>query len=186
MTTPERTWCDLASLLVPGQESHLVTAGDYLVTPPWTPEGRVEALSSVGGIQRTVTTSGRFKGVRLARTSLPLIRVGADSVPETLLRLSLVDAGLPEPELQVLADPEEQWSPAADLGYRQWKIAMQHDGAHHRTPEQQERDARRDAWFQAHGWMVIRVTAADIRDGYTRVIALVKGRARAMAAGRAA
>lgn len=34
MTSAERTWCDLATLLRPGQEQHLIAAGDFLVTPP--------------------------------------------------------------------------------------------------------------------------------------------------------
>jgi hypothetical protein len=177
MTTPERTWCDLSSLLRPGQEDLLVAAGDYLVTPPWTPYGRDEPITSVARIQRTLAEAGRFKGVRLARAALPLVRVGADSVPETLLRLALVNAGLPEPELQVRADPHDRLSPRADLGYQPWRIALQYDGEHHRSKEQQARDARRDAWFQSHGWMVIRVTAADLQDGFAHVITVVKRRA---------
>lgn len=62
VTTPERTWCDLASLFRPGQEGHVVAAGDHLVTPPWTPKGRGKATSTLGSIRRTLIESGRFKG----------------------------------------------------------------------------------------------------------------------------
>ncbi|GAA1124518.1 hypothetical protein GCM10009670_14890 [Citricoccus alkalitolerans] len=102
-TGPERTWLDLASLLRPGQEAHLVAAGDHLVKHPWLNGGRMEPVSTPWDLERALIRVGRFKGVRLARAALPRIRVGADSPTETLVRLTLVDAGLPEPELQVHA-----------------------------------------------------------------------------------
>ncbi|MGM7671282.1 endonuclease domain-containing protein [Microbacterium sp. A93] len=182
MTSAERTWCDLSSLLRPGQEQHLVAAADFLVTPPWTPDGRAEPKSTPAALLQTLSEMGRFKGVRLARAALPRVRAGSDSPPETFLRLALVDDGLPEPQLQVSADPRDPQAPLTDLGYRQWKIALQFDGARHRTKEQQARDARRDAWFQAHGWMVIRATAEDLQDGFRRIIALVRNHAHAVEA----
>lgn len=184
LTSAERTWCDLASFLRLGQEQHLIAAGDFLVTPPWTPYGRDEPRTTVTALRQALREVGRFKGVRLARASLPRIRAGSDSPPETFLRLALVDAGLPEPQLQVRVDPDDRHTPSADLGYRQWRIAIQYDGAHHRTKEQQARDARRDAWFQAHGWMVIRVTVEDLQDGFRRVISAVRDRAAGLGDGR--
>lgn len=41
------------------------------------------------------------------------------------------------------------------------RIAVQYDGRHHRSREQQATDAYRDAWFQQRGWWVIRLTWAD-------------------------
>lgn len=172
VVTPERLWLDLASLYRPDELDELIAAGDHLVTPPWSRGGRDASLSSLDRLQQRTQGAGRLHGVRLARAALPWVRVGSDSRVETLLRRALVRAGLPEPELQVSPAPGAPFT--ADLAYREWRIALQYDGAHHRSPEQQARDARRDAWFQQHGWRVIRVTSEDLRTGFRRVIELIR------------
>ena len=86
--------------------------------------------------------------------------MGAHSPKETRLRLALTAVGLPEPALQLEAwDPEfSLHHPAtADLGYRQARVALHYDGGHHRTPEQQRRDARRDRLWQEAGHLSITV-----------------------------
>ncbi|MFC7401299.1 endonuclease domain-containing protein [Citricoccus sp. GCM10030269] len=169
-TTPERTWLDLASLLRPGMGDHLVAAGDHLVKHPWVGGQREPPWTTPGRLHHGLERIGRFKGVRLARAALPLIRVGADSPTETMVRLTLIDAGLPEPELQIRATGFSGDPYPADLGYREAKIALQYDGEHHRSAEQQLIDARRDAWFIRHGWTVIRITADDLQDDLRTVI----------------
>ncbi|QCU77060.1 DUF559 domain-containing protein [Citricoccus sp. SGAir0253] len=180
-TTPERTWLDLASLLRPGQDDLLVAAGDHLVKHPWVEGRREMPWTTRERLERVFRRTGRFKGVRLARAALPLIRVGADSPAETLVRLALVAAGLPEPALQVHATdlPADRYP--ADLGYREARIALQYDGDHHRDPAQQEVDARRDAWFVRHGWLVIRITVQDLRDDLRDVVRRIQGRFAALA-----
>ena len=112
--------------------------------------------------------------MRLAREALHLVRVGADSPPETELRLALIEAGLPEPELQVPGDPQDRFARIVDLGYRAWRLALQYDGEHHRSREQQARDARRDGWLQDHGWRSLRLTADDRLTGFARAIESVR------------
>lgn len=175
IVTPERMWLDLAGVLLAAREEELVIAGDHLVTPPWWSGRRVEPLTTVDGLKQAMDAAGTFKGVRLARAALPQVRVGADSRTETLLRLELIRSGLPEPKLQVFPATGAPFT--ADMAYPQWKIALQYDGGHHLTREQQVRDARRDAWFQQHGWMVIRVTSDDLRHGFRRVVGLIKAQA---------
>jgi hypothetical protein len=97
------------------------------------------------------------------------MRVGADSIPETLLRLSLMAHQFPEPELQIRLRPYDSMSPTGDLGYRTIQVVIQYDGAHHFSEEQRLRDERRDAAFKAAGWVVIIVTAEDLRDDFARV-----------------
>ncbi|MDO5633731.1 MAG: hypothetical protein Q4G34_02480 [Micrococcus sp.] len=177
VTTPARTWCDLASMLLPHEQPALVAAADHLITPPWTPQGRAKPLLTVGDLHSALRQSGQFKGIRLARSALELARMGADSVPETLMRLALMDAGLPEPELQLAIDPSDPRAPVGDAGYRVWLILLQYDGAGHRSPEQQARDAYRDGYAQQRGWVTVRATVTDLRDGFRRVIGLVRSRA---------
>ncbi len=111
----------------------------------------------------------KMQGVARCRAALADMRVGADSVPETLLRLCLLAYGFPEPELQIVLRPYDPFSPSGDLGYRGIKVVLQYDGGHHQTDERRKRDARRDAAFRAAGWVVIIVTAEDRHDDFGRV-----------------
>lgn len=183
VTSPERTWLDIASLLGPHEVEDLVVAGDHLVNHPWVDGGRRAPLTTPEKIGHSLARIGRFKGARLARAALPHVRVGADSPPETRLRLALIGAGLPEPELQAPPAGEDHSGFTTDLAYRKWMIAIQYDGAHHRTPHQQTMDALRDQYFSERGWLVVRVTGHDLRNGFRRVIALVRARAAAFGRG---
>ena len=60
--------------------------------------------------------------------------------------------------------------------YRDARIALQYDGAAHRTPEQQARDARREAYCLERDWLPLRCTQEDLREGFTRVIGVVRRR----------
>lgn len=111
-----------------------------------------------------------MKGVEKARLALDEMRVGADSFPETYLRLAMLGARLPEPELQIRLDPHDQRSPAADLGYRRFRIAVQCDGAPHLTRGQQSRDNRRDEAFRNAGWAYFKVNADDLAENFEGVI----------------
>ncbi|WP_427135490.1 hypothetical protein [Pseudarthrobacter sp. S9] len=91
VTSPERTWLDLAAALA---LDDLVAAGDALVSEhgPEVPAPR-EATSSICALNRIVPDHGGARNIRRAREALGLIRVGADSPPETHLRLALVRPG---------------------------------------------------------------------------------------------
>jgi hypothetical protein len=175
LTSPARTMVDLASDERLCFEDLLVIA-DAIVNRPYRQGQRIDGLDTPAGLAAAVDRAGRTPGVRRARRVLERVRVGADSPQETRVRMALVDAGLPEPELQVKGDPADRWSPEADLGYRELKIAIQYDGKHHRTREQQATDAYRDEWFQRHGWLVVRLTWADQAQGFIRLIRLVRER----------
>ncbi|MCH6470437.1 endonuclease domain-containing protein [Sinomonas terrae] len=89
-------------------------------------------------------------------------------MPETLLRLSLLAYHFPEPELQIRLRPFDPLSPSGDLGYRVIQVVLQYDGAHHLSEEQRLRDLRRDAAFRSAGWVVVIVTADDLRNDFAR------------------
>ena len=176
VTTLERTWLDLCALGFPWRLEDLVAAGDHCVKRPWTPQGRLPPLSTPDALARTLREVGRFSGIRTARAALDLVRVGADSPPETRLRLALVDAGLPEPELQAPIHPADPRSPEADLAYRSLRLCLQYDGAGHRTPDQQTRDSRRERYAAAHGWDTWRATVHDLREGFASLVGEVRRR----------
>ncbi|GAB5078073.1 DUF559 domain-containing protein [Arthrobacter sp. AD-310] len=168
MSTPARTWLDLARL-VPLED--LVAVGDQLVRQPRPGlEVRAQPWSTVSGLKQMVARHPKMQGIVKARAAVDLIRPGADSAPETFLRLALTAAGLPEPELQVQVSPGNPFSPAADLGYRRQRIAIQYDGGHHLTREQQTRDNRRDAYFHAAGWRYFKFNADDLAQDFRRAV----------------
>lgn len=170
VTTVERTWADLASLLPRGMVDPLVVAGDAVVTPPWTSEGRGAAATSTRRLRAALDRAGRFKGVVAAREALELVRVGADSPQETALRLALHHAGLPEPELQLRLHPDRERTPDADLGWREWRLVLHYDGGTHLDPAQAAQDAQwRDEGWRRAGWAQIWATVEDARDDFRRV-----------------
>lgn len=172
ISTPARTWLDLAALL-PLED--LVAVGDQLVRQPRNGlEERTEPWSTVERLQCMLNKHPKMKGIVKAREALLLIRPGADSAPETFLRLALGEAGLPEPELQVRIVPGDPFSPAADMGYRRQRIAIQYDGGHHLTREQQSRDNRRDEVFNRAGWRYFKFNADDLAKDFRRAVNQVR------------
>ena len=167
-----RTWLDLAKEL---PLNYLIAMGDQLIRQPRPSlELRVEPYAYVSGLRLLIRQHPNLQGVEKARLALDEMRVGADSFPETFLRLAMRDAGLPEPELQVRVNQHDERSPAADLGYRRFRIAIQYDGAHHRTREQQSRDIRRDEAFLSAGWSYFKVNVDDLAEDFAGVISRIK------------
>lgn len=171
LSTPGRTWLEVASLC---SVRELIIMGDQLVRHPYPRfEGRTEPHTTVQDLAALLDGSRGAPGRRRCLTALGWIRVGADSVQETALRLALISAGLPEPTLQVPAKPGFRWSPRADLGYPAFKLAIQYEGDTHFTPQQQRADQRRDNIFLAEGWRVLRFNAEDSREGFQRAVSQV-------------
>jgi hypothetical protein len=150
------TWLALAPLLSLDQ---LIMTGDALVqvdvqVNPQDPR----PFTTVDDLTRAVEGwSGR--GVRLASQALREVRVGSESPRETLLRLLLVRAGLPEPELNVdVTDHAGKRLGRGDLVWPRWRTVTEYDGEQHRTDATQyARDERRIEEFMRAGWQVVRV-----------------------------
>ncbi|MEN3345175.1 MAG: hypothetical protein V7635_1751, partial [Arthrobacter sp.] len=161
VTSPARTWLDLASVLSPDE---LVAAGDSIVVEhgPEFPAPRV-ALASLAALQRMVSAHPGMRGVRTARAALADIRVGADSPQETQMRLILCRAGLGEPVLNyVVRNGRGGPTVWPDAAYPEHRIALQYDGAHHGDPRQYRLDIRRQAETERLGWREIRVSKEDL------------------------
>ncbi|KIS26733.1 hypothetical protein TV39_15030 [Arthrobacter sp. SPG23] len=172
ISTPARTWLDLAR---PLPLEDLVAVGDQLVRRPRPElEGRREPWATLPQLHAMMARHPKLKGIVKARKAAELIRPGADSAPETLLRLALTAIGLPEPELQVQIIPQDPYSPAADLGYRKQRVAIQYDGGHHLSREQQTRDNRRDEAFNSAGWRYFKFNANDLADDFRRAACKVR------------
>ncbi len=161
LTTPARTWLDLAAVLT---VEETVAAGDFLVCchGPEFPVPR-EAVCTMEELQDIVGRHPGMRGIRTARAALELIRVGADSPPETRMRLALMNAGLPEPELNhVLWGVHGNPVLWPDAAYPEWRIAIQYDGSPHADGRQHRRDIQRQETTAAYGWLEVRVSQDEL------------------------
>lgn len=157
VTTPERTWLDMAESL---SVDDLVAMGDSCVRVPRAAlEGRDMPLCSLADLQLMIDRHKGKRGLRRAKEAIKLIRVGSDSPQETLLRLAIVRAGLPEPELNVpviAEDGTRHHEP--DLSYRKYRIGIEYEGEQHGEEGQIVRDIARSERYLALGWTEVRIS----------------------------
>lgn len=173
VTSPERTFLDLAAVLA---LDDLVAAGDSLVSEhaPEFPSPR-DALSSIEALDRMLFHHPGARNIRRARDALGFVRVGADSPPETHLRLAVVRGGLPEPELNHVV-----WGPAGtpelwpDAAYPAYGVALQYDGIHHGEAGQHLRDIHRARTTDRLGWVEVRVSKDDLTGELPAVVGRVR------------
>jgi len=129
----------------------------------------IDALCNATGlkvleIEELATRSKGAHGIGAVPQVLALVDGGAASPPETRTRLLLVRAGLPSPETQLEIFGDTGFVARADMGWRQWRVLVEYDGAHHWTdPTQRTRDIDRYAVLSELGWTVIRVGADLLR-----------------------
>lgn len=105
------------------------------------------------------------RGVVQLRRVLGLIDGGAESPQETRTRLLLVQADLPKPETQIVVCDEFGYPFARlDMGWPEWHVAVEFDGAQHWTDSaQRTRDIDRWAQLEALGWHIVRVSGDMLR-----------------------
>ena len=105
----------------------------------------------------------RGRGVRQARAAAELCRVGVLSPWETRLRLFVVEAGLPEPEVNLpVFDLDGQFLGVPDLLDLEAGLAIEFDGAGHREREQHRKDNVREEGFEHGGLVVARADSLDL------------------------
>ncbi len=107
-----------------------------------------------------------------------LVRVGADSKPETALRIAMIDAGLPEPVLQYPIYVDGVLVTVADLAYPERKIAIFYDGSPHLTPEAMVRDSRRSNLLSADRWTTLLAVLSDYRQNFRGIVSLLSAELR--------
>ncbi|WP_217584551.1 hypothetical protein [Microbacterium sp. GbtcB4] len=155
----------------------MIVALDALLTSsdayPGLRTGRPVATTE--SIDRQLTRWGRFPGCGRIRDALPLARAGVESPKETETRLLLTSFGLPEPAIQHIVTVDGRFLARVDLAYPECRIAIEYEGDGHRTDRDRWRiDIRRQRDLEDHGWLVIRVTELDLRDGGAALAARVR------------
>ncbi|KWX68322.1 endonuclease domain-containing protein, partial [Mycobacterium sp. NAZ190054] len=104
----------------------------------------------------------RAHGVGQLRDLLPLVDGGAASLQESRIRLWLLDCGFPRPQTQIPILEGTRPVAFLDMGWPDYKVAVEYDGDHHRkNREQYVKDIARARMLEERGWIVIRVIAED-------------------------
>jgi len=110
------------------------------------------------------------RGIRHLRAALTLADPGAESPKETELRLLLVRDGLPRPVTQIRVGRRR-----VDMGWPQWKVGVEYDGEQHWTdPATHAGDIEPLEYLAAQGWIIVRVSARQLRHDRAGVIARVR------------
>ena len=147
--------------------SALRTAVDLGGRSPLT-EGVVAAdlflhaeLVSLADLCNYVTDHSGAKGIARLRRVLDLAEPKAESPMESRLRMLLVTARLPRPEVQVsIHDDQGRFLGRPDLLYRRQRLAIEFDGGNHR--DRMVDDNRRQNGLVGAGFRLLRFTAADV------------------------
>jgi hypothetical protein len=148
VTTPLRTALDLGCKL-PRRDA--LAAVDQLM--------RVHDLTREDLRRELPRYVGR-RGVVQLRSVVAAADPRPESPPESWIRMSILDAGLPAPEIQysiVVRGGVERYR--LDLAYPKHRVCIEYDGEEfHTSPEDQRADEARRDWLRAQGWVVIVVT----------------------------
>lgn len=112
-------------------------------------------------LARHIELSRGAKGIRRLRRAVGLADARAESPMETRLRLELLSARLPWPDLQVdLHDSLGRFLGRADLYYEDVQLVIEFDGQIHR--DRLAADLQRQNALVNAGYHILRFTAADL------------------------
>ncbi len=97
----------------------------------------------------------------------------AESPMESRARMALVLGGLPPPAVQhpVVVRGRRYY---LDLAYPDLKVAVEYDGADHRTQQRARRDLEREAALVSAGWRILRFDAYVVLFAPERIVAEVR------------
>jgi hypothetical protein len=151
VSSPEQTFIDLACML---SLVDLVVLGDSLVSAKRTTVDRLAAA----------VKSWRGRGSRPARRAVGFVREGVDSPMESRLRMLMVLAGLPEPQVnRIVRDGAGNWEKRFDLCYPDLMLVIEYDGRQHaQSDDQWGRDIDRREDLDGDGWRLIVVRSNGI------------------------
>lgn len=132
---------------------------------------RIDALMNatdvkVADVQAVIARHPGARGLRRLDKTLQFVDGGAESPYESLTRLLLVQAGFPPPETQIeVCDEYGHVIARIDMGWREWLVGVDFEGAHHWTdPKQRAWDAERFNKLSELGWADIRLTSGTLHN----------------------
>lgn len=151
VSSPTQTFLELAGMLT---LVDLVVVGDDLVK---------RELVALGKL-REFCESAEHPHARRAARAAAYVREDVDSPMETRLRMLIVLAGLPEPEVnRKLHNVEGEVVRRFDLSYPSVKVIVEYDGRQHiERVENWESDLVRREEIDDGGWRILVVTSSGI------------------------
>jgi hypothetical protein len=131
-----------------------LVVGDHLVR-----HGQVSLHQLLMACERSTA-----RGAQAARAAASFVRERVDSPMETRLRMLIVLAGLPEPEVNLsIRDVDGRPLRRYDLCWPSVRVIVEYDGRHHIEREQNwESDLDRREAIDDDGWRILVVTGAGI------------------------
>jgi very-short-patch-repair endonuclease len=158
VTTPLRTAWDIARF------TDVVEAVAFLDAMV------ADRLVSVDDLQKRLRECKVAWGRRRVTTALALVDPRAESPQESRLRVRLVLAGLPCPEVQHTVRVDGRFIARVDLAWPDRRVAVEYDGVWHADAAQLHRDRRRLNKLVGAGWTVLHVTAARMHSEFPCVV----------------
>jgi hypothetical protein len=156
VTTPIRTWLDLACRF---DEEYLIVVGDAML--------RMGLVTASELATATALATGR-RGIVVARHALPRLDGRSKSPPESMIRVRIVDRGMPVPTPNAdVFDELGCFIATTDLLLKEARIAIEYDGDRHRDEAQFQRDMARDQLLARAGYHVLRAGKRDLRPNAT-------------------
>ena len=169
LTTPERTWCELASVLTLPE---LVAAGDFIAH--WRlPLATITALEDVAA-----TFTGR-RGLHVMRAAIPLLSDRSESPQESRLRVIVLQARLTGLVVNLPITTVDGYRYRADLAFPAKKVIIEYQSEFHRGPERFRADMTRISRLEADKWYVVQVNANDLDNPaelVRRIVRVLAGR----------
>ncbi|MFT3796813.1 hypothetical protein [Microbacterium sp.] len=155
VTTRPRTWIDLARWLAVPQ---LVAVADQFCRLD-------ENWCTLSELSTALRAAPRVRGAARLREALELVVPGAESYPESLLRVMLEQAGLPRAAVNASIRGSGGFVARVDLLFEDYGVIVEYEGAHHAEDKRQwRRDLTRIGELQRLGYIVERAHAGDLRD----------------------
>ncbi len=145
ITTPVRTWLDLAAQL---SVTDLVVVADHLL--------RRGLLTGEPVIPRTV-------GAGKLRQAIALADGRSKSPQESRIRLAMRERGFPTPELNLAIIEDGGWIGEGDFVWPEYRTIADYDGEVHLDEKQQTQDNETRDLYAAHGWRHVALTKRMVR-----------------------
>ena len=151
ISDPYRMFIELAGVL---ELVDLVVVGDNML--------RVFGIKAADLRDALSASSDYWSGT--ARHAAGYVRDRVDSPMETRLRMLLVLAGLPEPEVnRSIRDDHGNVVLRFDLSYGEARVAVEFEGRHHiEVVQQWEKDILRDESADHRDWRIVKITSHGI------------------------
>jgi len=172
VTSRARTWLDCARKM---SINEITVVADHLLRLPRPEfEGRSDPYCTREDLESMLDRHKGTPGIRKARLALEQARIGADSAPETRLRLGLEWAGLPEAEVNKPTELGAGVVRQPDLSYPEQRVAVEYEGEGHSDPGQIVRDIEREEDFSRAGWTLVRISKRHMGNDASSAVAKVR------------